>query len=161
MVASSCSASSLLAIGYSLLAASALLPTGFPAAAAAARPVCLSVEPVEGILTCALEHGHSGHHTRFHSDLDTWVEWPNTDRDAVDRPRHYFAGGFECGELVDALLPRWTASGLDPHRLASAFEYLFRCGAKDNPQQDAEKALNYLHRALYGRWFRFTSEDKS
>lgn len=75
--------------------------------------------------------------------------------DPVGKPKHYFAGGFECGEIVDALRERWQASGLDAHRLASAFEYLFRCGSKDNARQDAEKAINYLHRALYGTWFPF------
>ena len=53
---------------------------------------------------------------------------------AVARPSHYIQGPFECGEIVDVLRPTWEAAGLDSHRVACAFEYLFRAGVKGNAE---------------------------
>lgn len=73
----------------------------------------------------------------------------------VISPSHYIQGGYECANVVDVLLPTWTAAGLDSHRVAAAFEYIFRAGVKGTPHSDLAKALNYLHRAIYGTWFPF------
>jgi len=37
--------------------------------------------------------------------------------------------------------------------VGQAIKYLMRCGAKGSYKEDLEKAMNYLHRALYGTWW--------
>lgn len=121
---------------------------------------------------CILDRGHRGPHTSYDDATEDWVDWVGpkltptstpTVPDPVFTPTHYrvLVGGHpvECAPLVDALRERWATSGLDVHRLAVTFEYLFRCGTKDDPRQDALKALNQLHRAIYGTWFTPTPKE--
>lgn len=71
---------------------------------------------------------------------------------------HYkiLPGGHEVIELRERWLPD-MAEALGPLRVAAhadrALEYLLRAPYKDDPEGDLAKALNYLHRALYGEWF--------
>ena len=36
--------------------------------------------------------------------------------------------------------------------IAMALKYLLRCGSKDAPDSELQKAQNYVHRARYGIW---------
>ena len=36
--------------------------------------------------------------------------------------------------------------------IAQAQKYLIRCGEKDEPNKELDKALNYLYRARHGVW---------
>ena len=38
------------------------------------------------------------------------------------------------------------------YSLAQAGKYFMRCGTKDDPSKELEKAANYLHRARTGKW---------
>lgn len=84
---------------------------------------------------------------------------------AVRHPTHYniyLPDGtrIECADVVDGLRGRWEDAGFDVHRVSCAFEYLFRAGAKDNAEQDLQKALNYLHKAVTGRWIDLEGKDE-
>ena len=46
----------------------------------------------------------------------------------------------------------YHAAVLRNFNTAMAIKYQLRCGSKDDPQQELEKASNYLHRARTGRW---------
>ena len=47
-------------------------------------------------------------------------------------------------------IPAWRV-----YHLAKVVEYIMRAGLKkgQNYQKELEKALNHLHRAIYGRWY--------
>lgn len=58
-------------------------------------------------------------------------------------PDHYKAAGLEAIEVIEAFF-------MDAPHLANAFKYLARCGKKDDPIQDLEKAKWYITR--YQEW---------
>lgn len=38
------------------------------------------------------------------------------------------------------------------YNMAQANKYFMRCGVKEDPIKELEKASNYLHRAMHGKW---------
>jgi hypothetical protein len=62
--------------------------------------------------------------------------------DPVDHPAHYTQGSIECIEALESL-----GIGKDFCR-GNAMKYLWRLDAKDNPLQDARKALWYVTRLV-------------
>lgn len=58
--------------------------------------------------------------------------------------------------------PPYTAATIEPidvieswglgFNCGNAIKYMARAGLKDDRERDLEKALNYLHRELTGRW---------
>lgn len=67
--------------------------------------------------------------------------------DAVNHPAHYKAGGdMEVIKVAEAF-------GLDKDAyLFNVLTYILRAPHKGAEKQDLEKALNYLHRKVHGRW---------
>jgi len=74
---------------------------------------------------------------------------PETDAIAnAVSPSHYkdVVPGLEYFDVMDYVLEDWKSS--QSHALGNAFKYLFRLGKKDNPVQDAKKAVWYLERLI-------------
>ena len=60
-------------------------------------------------------------------------------KDAIN-PEHY-QGDIEC---IDALQAALTPEELQGYVKGSAMAYLWRCGKKDAPEQEARKAIWYI-----------------
>lgn len=57
-------------------------------------------------------------------------------------PSHYKRGGLEVFQILEAF-------GLDKdHYVASAVAYLLRLGYKDDPVQDARKAIRFIEQKI-------------
>lgn len=66
--------------------------------------------------------------------------------DPVNHPTHYKVNGMEAIDVAEAF-------GLDKDAyLFNVLTYILRAGRKGAEKQDLEKALNYLHRRVHGRW---------
>jgi hypothetical protein len=63
--------------------------------------------------------------------------------DMVNSPPHYAMGDTGL-EACDVVRPLMTAEEWEKHCLATALYYLLRLGRKDNPKQDAAKAIWWL-----------------
>ena len=68
-----------------------------------------------------------------------------TERDAVNHPSHYTAGGIECIEALKAATTRLT--GIEAVCTANAIKYLWRWKDK-NGAEDIRKAIWYCERLL-------------
>lgn len=70
----------------------------------------------------------------------------------------YYDGNFETIEYIEYVVDKIVQNGIEPRRaycVGQALKYLSsRLGAKaDTPVElDLQKAENYIHRALTGRW---------
>lgn len=60
--------------------------------------------------------------------------------DNVNHPYHYKSSNMECIEIIEAF-------GLTFH-LGNAVKYIIRCGKKGDPEEDLNKAIWYLQRAI-------------
>lgn len=65
--------------------------------------------------------------------------------------------GVEPIEAIETLI----CNGIPPelhettkcnYNLAQAMKYMLRAGEKESAMKDLEKAQNYLHRAMHGKW---------
>lgn len=63
----------------------------------------------------------------------------------VFSPDHYTQMGIEPIEVIE--------QGKMDYHVASAVAYLMRGGRKGDAIDDYKKALNFLHRRIYGTWF--------
>jgi hypothetical protein len=63
----------------------------------------------------------------------------------VFSPEHYTEMSIEPIDVIEACK-------LDYHS-ASALAYIMRAGRKGSVEDDLKKALNFLHRRVYGTWF--------
>ena len=84
----------------------------------------------------------------FHGDFGALDE---DARDDIINPKHYelippgtYPDGLEYMDVMTFVLEDW--SGVHSHLLGQAFKYMFRCGHKDHPVQDLDKAIWYLTR---------------
>ena len=70
------------------------------------------------------------------------------------RVEHYAQGAMETvskQELVGEELER-ALNPMKIHYLLTALKYFDRMGLKGDPQKDAYKCADYLHRAITGEW---------
>ena len=60
--------------------------------------------------------------------------------------KHY-KGEIECVSVIEQQKLNFN--------LGNAMKYIFRAGQKEenNKEEDLYKALDYIHRELYGKWF--------
>lgn len=69
---------------------------------------------------------------------------------------YYNHGKVETIDAIEELITREALPRDVAYHVAQAQKYIGRLGLKDpNYKSDLKKALNYLHRALYGVWFPF------
>lgn len=70
------------------------------------------------------------------------------------RVEHYAQGALETvekQELVESELDR-ALDAMKIHYLLTALKYFDRMGLKGDPEKDAYKCADYLHRAITGEW---------
>lgn len=65
--------------------------------------------------------------------------------DMVNSPSHYNQGRIECIEGLNSALSPEEYKGF---LRGNAIKYLWRCGHKDNPTQELEKAKWYINKLL-------------
>lgn len=70
---------------------------------------------------------------------------------------HYKKTPFEPITIIEAKERKFAELGLDPNKAGNvcrALKYLLRAGEKkgEEAEKDIEKAANYIHRAIFGRW---------
>lgn len=70
--------------------------------------------------------------------------------DMVSKPPHYRSGKIETIEKIEAVIDGLPAK--QASCLANVLKYFDRAGLKDDAVQDLEKASNYAHRLVYGKW---------
>lgn len=85
------------------------------------------------------------------SDLKQMIdEMTALNNDMVHHPNHYRHGGFECEDIIDALLMDADLDPVTSWRYACTFKYLFRWPfkGKDPEQcvQDLDKAIECAER---------------
>lgn len=79
-----------------------------------------------------------------------------TVQEACD-PSHYKDGPVETIEILEGIVSS-SERKLTPQQkfcVAQAVRYLLRCGLKGSPEdstKDLQKAINYAHRAMTGKW---------
>jgi len=71
----------------------------------------------------------------------------------VLNPDHYTQMAIEPIEVIE--------QGKMDYHVASAVAYLMRGGRKGDAIDDYKKALNFLHRRIYGTWFVEPSPDRA
>lgn len=72
-------------------------------------------------------------------------EWEAIE-DAVNHPKHYETGKFECIDVMIEAIGKDEAKGFC---LCNAFKYIYRCTKKhDSPVEDVKKAVWYLEKFL-------------
>lgn len=86
--------------------------------------------------------------------IDTVIDYlddkSEDEYDAVDHPFHYTSHGLETIDKIEAVIDGLPAK--EAAMLANVLKYFDRAGLKDDAHQDLEKANNYAHRLVYGRW---------
>lgn len=67
----------------------------------------------------------------------------------------HYSGEIECIQIIEQLELGFN--------LGNALKYLWRAGHKNSRQDDLYKALDYIHRELFGVWYseRLIESDKS
>lgn len=78
---------------------------------------------------------------------------PNNDQDeydAVNHPFHYTSHGLETIEKIEAIIDGLPAK--EGALLSNVLKYFDRAGLKDDAAQDLDKANNYAHRLVFGKW---------
>lgn len=72
------------------------------------------------------------------------------EHDAVNKPIHYCSGKIETIDKIEAVIDGLPAK--QAASLANVLKYFDRAGLKDDTKQDLDKANNYAHRLIYGKW---------
>lgn len=72
------------------------------------------------------------------------------DHDAVNKPLHYCSGKIETIDKIEAVIDGLPAK--KAASLANVLKYFDRAGLKDDTKQDLDKANNYAHRLVHGKW---------
>lgn len=83
-------------------------------------------------------------------DSDIKCADENVEKDMVNKPTHYCSGRIETIQKIES-----TIEGLPAKQascLANVLKYFDRAGLKDDAVQDLDKANNYAHRLVYGKW---------
>lgn len=70
--------------------------------------------------------------------------------DEVEHPAHYTQGEVEAIQVIEHVVSGLTA--FDGYCLGNAIKYMLRAGKKGDPGTDLEKANNYIHKLVYGKW---------
>lgn len=78
------------------------------------------------------------------------IEEDMTVHDAINRPTHYCSGKIETIEKIEIVLS--GIYGESAYDLGNILKYFDRAGLKDDTKQDLDKANNYAHRLIYGKW---------
>lgn len=68
----------------------------------------------------------------------------------VDSPNHYCSGKLETIEKIKIVLD--GIEGEAAYNLGNILKYFDRAGLKDDEMQDLDKANNYAHRLVTGKW---------
>lgn len=74
----------------------------------------------------------------------------NEEHDAVNKPLHYCSGKIETIDKIEAVIDGLPAK--KAASLANVLKYFDRAGLKDDTKQDLDKANNYAHRLVHGKW---------
>lgn len=74
----------------------------------------------------------------------------NEEHDAVNHPAHYCSGKIETIDKIEAVIDGLPAK--KAASLANVLKYFDRAGLKDDTKQDLDKANNYAHRLVHGKW---------
>lgn len=77
-------------------------------------------------------------------------EEDNEEHDAVNKPLHYCSGKIETIDKIEAVIDGLPAK--KAASLANVLKYFDRAGLKDDTKQDLDKANNYAHRLVHGKW---------
>lgn len=72
------------------------------------------------------------------------------EHDAVNKPLHYCSGKIETIDKIEAVIDGLPAK--KAASLANVLKYFDRAGLKDDTKQDLDKANNYAHRLVHGKW---------
>lgn len=72
------------------------------------------------------------------------------EHDAVNHPSHYCSGKIETIDKIEAVIDGLPAK--KAASLANVLKYFDRAGLKDDTKQDLDKANNYAHRLVHGKW---------
>lgn len=72
------------------------------------------------------------------------------EHDAVNKPLHYCSGKIETIDKIEAVIDGLPAK--KAASLANVLKYFDRAGLKDDTKQDLDKANNYAHRLVRGKW---------
>ena len=63
----------------------------------------------------------------------------------VNHPEHYNQGNIEC---IDAMISAYGAESVKDFCIINAFKYLWRYKNKNKPEEDLQKAVWYINKAL-------------
>lgn len=77
-------------------------------------------------------------------------EEDDEEHDAVNHPSHYCSGKIETIDKIEAVIDGLPAK--KAASLANVLKYFDRAGLKDDTKQDLDKANNYAHRLVHGKW---------
>lgn len=80
-------------------------------------------------------------------DEDIPYEEPS---DMVDKPSHYRSGNLETIKKIEHVVDGLPSQAA--YLLGNIIKYTDRAGLKDDAVQDLDKANNYAHRLVYGKW---------
>lgn len=72
------------------------------------------------------------------------------EKDMVLHPTHYNSGKLETVEKIDVVIEGLPAK--EAYYLGNVLKYFDRAGLKDDAEQDLDKANNYAHRLVTGKW---------
>ncbi len=61
-------------------------------------------------------------------------------KEMVNHPEHYNVGGYECGDIIDALDLNFN--------LGNVMKYIWRAGRKGDILEDLQKAKQYIDREI-------------
>lgn len=88
----------------------------------------------------------------------TYDPFANENRDQKGTVRgfdeHYAKKAIEPIAVIEQIMGNENMPAQSRYHVGNAIKYLMRAGSKKGEayEKDLEKALNYIHRALYGRW---------
>jgi len=89
---------------------------------------------------------------KWNSEIPVWetkdgIPTINSRADMVNSPAHYTRGSQEVIEIIEDVI-RDAPEVAEGYLQGQALKYLLRLWLKDNPKQDAEKAVWYLNRLI-------------
>lgn len=72
--------------------------------------------------------------------------------DNVKIPKHYNAGKYEVIDIIEDVLKVNKLNGGQAFCIGNALKYICRCNCKGKYEEDLNKAIQYLKRAIKGEW---------
>lgn len=72
--------------------------------------------------------------------------------DEVKIPKHYTTGKYEVIDIIEDVLKTNNLKEGQAFCIGNALKYICRCNCKGNYEQDLNKAIQYLKRAIKGEW---------